>query len=118
MKKVLFSCLMASVLTSCYYDKKELVYPTNNCDTLTTTYTKDIAPLMATNCTSCHSANNPSGGIMLDTYAETKNANFNNKLLNSVLQNGLASNMPQGAPKLSDCSLNKIQSWINKGMPE
>lgn len=33
------------------------------------TYTKDIQPIMAAHCTSCHSGSSPSAGINLSTYA-------------------------------------------------
>jgi hypothetical protein len=32
------------------------------------------------------------------------------------LQNGTISAMPKGGGKLSDCDINKIRSWLNKGM--
>ena len=122
MKKILGIALISCSLVSCYYDKKELVYPTNACDTTGTTYTKDIAPIISSNCTSCHAASvsaSSGGGITLDNFADLKTwATDNNRLLNSVLQNGEASSMPKGGAKISDCSINKIRSWINKGFPE
>jgi hypothetical protein len=39
-------------------------------------------------------------------------------LVSSIVQDGNASAMPQGQPKLSDCDIGKVKKWVNAGYPE
>ena len=113
--------LMGIVLfSSCYYDKKDQIYPQaviSTCDTSNVTYTATVSTILTNNCNSCHgaSANISGGGISLSTYAAMKPYITNGKLINSILQNGQASAMPKNGAKLDACTINKIIVWINKG---
>lgn len=116
------TCLLLSLvsivyLSSCYYDKADLIYTQNlACDTTAVKYSTIVAPILTTSCNYCHGGTAANGaGIVLDTYATTKVYVDNGKLLNSILQNGKASAMPKGGGKLDACSINKITNWINKG---
>ena len=60
-------------------------------------------------------ANSIGGGIYLNTYAAMQPYIKNGSFLNSILQNGKASAMPKNGAKMDNCSILKIQSWINKG---
>lgn len=106
---------------SCYYDKKDLIYPlvaVTACDTTNSTYTAVVAPLIKTNCAMCHAtavANGSGAGIVLDNYTAVKVYVNNKMLLNSILQNGTVPPMPLNAAKLDACTINKIAAWINKG---
>jgi hypothetical protein len=42
---------------------------------------------------------------------------LNFDLLNSILWNGLAENMPKNGDQLSDCQIDIIEIWINDGTP-
>lgn len=85
------------------------------CDTVNLTYTANITKILNNNCISCHSS---AAGTYppLDSIQPIKD-NIES-ILNSILQNGLASPMPKGASKLDDCSINKIKAWKNKGFPK
>ena len=112
--------LLASVtLTSCFYDKADMVYPTSitTCDTTNVTYAVQIVSILNAQCNNCHgaTANSIGGGIYLNTYTALKPYLNDGSLLNSILQNGKASAMPKNGAKLDNCSILKIQSWINKG---
>ncbi len=117
--------------TGCVYDKKE-VASVNTCDTTSVSYSLTVAPVIATNCTSCHSTNAASfgsgGGIALDTYASLKSCADSGWLLPSInwqlnllpasynTMTGLpADNMPLGTPKLGTCDLNEVNAWVNQG---
>ncbi|MFY7651237.1 MAG: hypothetical protein ACOVQE_00975 [Chitinophagaceae bacterium] len=124
-KKLIASKLLLLLIigsfSACYYDKAQLTYPASSttCDTTATTYAKDIAPLLDASCNSCHGGTaSLGGGIKLGSYADAKASAQTNRLLNSVLQNGLASAMPKGGTKWSTCNINKLKSWINKGYPQ
>jgi mono/diheme cytochrome c family protein len=104
-------------LSSCFYDKADLIYPQpTTCDTATVTYSGTVAPILATNCNGCHGGTAAAGaGIKLDTYASLSTWVTNGKFLNSMLHNGQASPMPKGGSKLDACTLNKVSAWITKG---
>ena len=119
MKKIAipFVVLLMFLISSCYYDKAELIYTQNvACDTSNVKYSTVVAPILNTNCNGCHGGNAAMGaGIILDNYASTKVYIDNRRLINSILQNGTASNMPKGGGKLDACTIRKINSWINQG---
>ena len=111
--------IVSVTLTSCFYDKADVVYPTTalSCDTVNVTYSNQIVSIVNAQCNYCHgaAANSIGGGIYLNTYAALKPYVNNGSFLNSILQNGKASAMPKNGAKLDNCSILKIQSWINKG---
>lgn len=115
---ILFAILFMS---SCYYDKKDEVYPQvviTSCDTTNITYATSVTNILNTSCNNCHgaaSANLLGGGILLNTYASVKPYVTNGKLINSILQNGQASAMPKNMAKLDACTINKMVLWVNKG---
>jgi mono/diheme cytochrome c family protein len=120
---LLSSLIVLLVFSSCYYDKEEELYPdaiAAGCDTSNVRYSVEIKAIFDSRCVSCHSGVNPSGNIRLDSYQEVKTYidATNTKLVSSIVQDGNASAMPQGQPKLSDCDIGKIKIWVNAGYPE
>jgi len=120
--KQLFILLVGILLfSSCYYDKKDQIYPqvvVTTCDTTNITYGVTVTNILTTNCNSCHgatTANLSGGGIMLSSYAAVKSYVTNGKLINSMMQNGQASAMPKNGSKLDVCTINKMVLWVNKG---
>lgn len=111
--------VVAITFASCFYDKADVVYPlsASTCDTTTVTYSNQIVSILNAQCNYCHgaAANSIGGGIYLNTYAALKPYVTNGSFLNSILQNGKASAMPKNGAKMDNCSILKIQSWINKG---
>jgi hypothetical protein len=109
--------ILAGVLSfsSCYYDKKELVYPidTTGCDTAIVTYNSHIQSILTEKCYSCHSGTAVTGnGIKLDSYPGAKAYGPS-----MVLQVESAA-MPQGGPALSSCNIARIRTWVRNGSPE
>jgi mono/diheme cytochrome c family protein len=118
MKKIILSIAIISLISSCYYDNEEVLYPNNgNCDTTNVTYTNTIQPIMSQSCTGCHGSSSPSGGIDLTTYSLVRASAEDGSLLGTMAFQSGYSPMPKGGNKVSDCTLNKIQAWINKGYP-
>lgn len=75
-----------------------------------------IQPLIQTKCQGCHSGSNPQGNLKLTSYLEIQAIALNGKLYSTLTR---SSNwMPKGGAKLDDCSLQKIQYWINLGAPQ
>lgn len=123
--KVIFLLLMLMIctisLTSCYYDKEELLYGnTNNgpCTDTTGTisYSQKIVPMLQQSCYSCHTGSFPSGGILMGNYAADKAIAQNGKLYGTINYTAGFSPMPQGAPKMGNCQIAIIKKWIDSGM--
>lgn len=103
-------------LNSCYYDKEELLYGINKCDTSNVSYNIQVKTTLNNSCNSCHGGTASSGGgIKLDDYASVQTQVTNGKLLGSIQHAAGYSSMPKGAPKLSDCKIAEIRTWIRNG---
>lgn len=114
------AAIIAIVTGGCYYDKRDLVYPsgTGSCDTTNVTYSTTIIGILSANCYSCHGGTaSAGGGVVLDKYSTMQTYIKNGQLLNDIKQGTGANPMPKGGVKLDDCSINKIAAWINKGAP-
>jgi mono/diheme cytochrome c family protein len=122
-KGIYILIVIMSIITvsSCYYDKADLLYPPtdSNCDTTSAiSYSQKVAPLLQQYCYSCHSGGSPSGGIAMGTYATDKAIAINGKLYGSISYNSGYLPMPQGAAKLSDCQITTIKRWIDANTPD
>lgn len=100
---------------ACYYDNAEELYPNTECDTTAMSFQNDINPIIQTNCTVCHSGSTPSGGLLLTNHAQIAAAANSGKIMDRISRsNGDPLLMPQTG-KLGDCSIAKIEAWINQG---
>ncbi len=113
--------LSIAFLTGCYYDKEELVYPPTtgtNCDTTAVKYSTDIVNILQANCLGCHGGTASfGGGNKLDSYASLQTYATSGALLGTITHSAGYPPMPQGRPKLSDCNISKIRTWIRNGAP-
>ncbi len=95
----------------------------SNCDTSGTIgYTAQIKPIIDNNCVSCHSASVTSGGVNLDGYSHlqyygTTLQNGTPILVGVISQMSGFKKMPPSG-KLDNCSIRKIELWINQGTPQ
>lgn len=117
-------------LSSCYYDNLSELHPeiglTEDCDSTTVTYIKDIKPLFVQYCgsdnNSCHSQINTAQNPSLETLDDVSFLVLNGgtQLLSSITHDDPAnvSPMPKDGGKLSDCKINKVKAWINQGLIE
>jgi hypothetical protein len=119
MKQIInISVLIAGVfvLTSCYYDVEEQLYPGSVvCDNTNVTFALTIEPLIVSKCLGCHNNNVSSGSISLEGYANIKTQADNGNLLGTVSHASGFSAMPKNEPKLPDCQIESIQIWITNG---
>jgi cytochrome c5 len=109
-------------LESCYYDKFDEIHPTvgykNTCDTtLANTYTGSINAIMQVNCVGCHSSAAPTQNIALDSYNAVKAAAANGSLKGTMTHSSGYNAMPPTTPA-QQCEIDRVQKWINAGMPE
>jgi hypothetical protein len=108
------------VLSSCYYDKEELLYgaPAPCTDTTgTISYAAKVVPILQANCYGCHSGSAPSGGQAMGTYTADKTMAQNGKLLGVISHASGFSPMPKGGSKLSNCNIAVVRKWIEEGAP-
>lgn len=100
---------------SCYYDDEATLYPPTECITVNMSYQGDVVPIISSNCYVCHSAAANLGDITLEGYTEIKKYVDSEQLMGAINHISGFSPMPQDAPKLNDCSIAKIESWIADG---
>jgi len=118
---VLMSILGVWSFTNCKKDKaSELVTiaPLTACDSVNTDFTTIILPIMTNNCSvsGCHNAATNAGGVTLDTY--TQISAKADRVLGTMQQAVGFSPMPKFQAKLPDSTVQKIDCWIDKGMPQ
>lgn len=108
----------------CYFDNLQELHPelllNSNCDTAATmSFQTHIKPILNNSCganNSCHNTQGAGGSVILETYAGVKSSVTSGKLLSSITWDGNASQMPKSSPtQLNDCSITKIQKWIDAG---
>jgi hypothetical protein len=92
------------------------------CDTVNMKFSANIQPIITANCISCHNSVRANLNVRLDTYEGVKQQATRLRNTISVLI-GVTSHadgftpMPYNKPKLSDCDINKIRSWVNRNSP-
>jgi hypothetical protein len=120
---VLSTLLALLLLSTCYYDSQEYLYPElTKCDSAyyaNITYTQSVVPILQNNCLSCHSnstAHDWGADIKLEDYPDVKLRVDDHRLLNSITWSSNYK-MPYKAPKLDSCSITTISVWIDAGAP-
>jgi uncharacterized membrane protein len=108
------------MIAGCYYDSEEKLYPqlSTTCDLSNVTFSATVSPILQASCFTCHSNANAvssGGGIKLQNYADVSVIAKNGKLLGTITHASGFQAMPQGGGKLTDCEINKIQTWITNG---
>jgi cytochrome c5 len=91
----------------------------NTCDTTGMTFSSDIKPILQNTCYGCHSnANSAAGsGVKLEDHADLKQHADDGDLLGAITHQAGFPAMPKGGAKLSECNINKIKAWVNRGAP-
>jgi len=89
-------------------------------------YVKDIKPLLAKHCVSCHEVKKPRGGLRLDTAQGALDGGDSGPavvprqieeslLIEAVVGGGEIERMPLKRPPLSDQEIALLKAWINQG---
>lgn len=105
---------IVGVISGCYYDKEELLYPGSvvNCNTINAHFT-DVKPIIQAKCatTGCHNAASAAGNTVLETYDQisSKAARINQRAL-------IDRTMPP-SPPLTTTDIGILKCWINSGAP-
>jgi len=117
---LIINCLFS--LSSCYYDKEELLYgDVNNgpCTDSTgaVSYSLTVAPILRQYCYGCHTGSFPSGNQLMGTYTADKAMGQNGKLYGTINHSPGFSPMPKGMSKMNNCQIATIRKWVDAGMP-
>ncbi|MBT8326555.1 MAG: hypothetical protein KJP21_02450, partial [Bacteroidia bacterium] len=100
-------------IQSCKYDVEEELYPSTPCETNAMSYQTDIVPILTNNgCISCHG---DLATLDLNGYSDLKIYVDNEALLGSIKHRDGFRKMPDNQPKLDQCTIDKIESWIYDG---
>lgn len=118
LNNLLLMTSMALMLSGCYYDVAEELYPGSKpCDTsAAVTYKNFVEPLIRTKCIDCHRANGIESYLI--SYSEVKNkaASISDRINRNPT--GDIKLMPQKGSKLDACDLEKFRIWIQRGYLE
>lgn len=122
MKKLFILSLV--ILSACYYDNEEELYPGGSgpCDTTNVTFSGTVFPIINSICFGCHSGTAPQGNILLEDYATISSqaqipAGQYGSLYGAISHNPGNSPMPKNSTPLTDCNIRKIKKWIDDGTP-
>ena len=115
---LLISAVMVSCSKSNETDVTRDFYGGNldSCDTTNMTFAADVKPILQANCYACHSNTTFSiSGTKLEEYADLKEHVEHGDVIGSITHASGFPAMPENAPKLSSCDINKIKAWIDRG---
>jgi hypothetical protein len=85
-----------------------------DCTEVETYYTENVAPILESNCTGCHSGPTPTAGLSLDSYSNVRAAIKTGDVLDRVTRvQGSPGFMPNSGTKLSDANLEILQTFFD-----
>jgi hypothetical protein len=117
---VIFSFVLYYIcyFTSCTYISEEELLKDVPCDTTNISY-NDLTYIFSGTCSTCHSTVfTYKPGIVMDTYTGVRTSIQTGLVLPAINHVDGVPPMPSGMPKLTACEINKIEAWVNAGMPE
>lgn len=109
------SCLLFFVLSGCFYDVEEVLYPGEECNPVNVSYSSDIQPIFVRTCFVCHSASARLGDVSLEDFNEVLIYVNRGSLVGSINHESGYIPMPENAPKLPACDIQKIEKWVEEG---
>lgn len=103
-------------LSSCYNDSIESLTKENLCDVTQVKFSKDVTKILNNSCalSGCHNAN-ALLTFPMTNYDEVIPIVEDGRLLKAIKHESGALPMPKNTSKLDDCSIKKIETWINAG---
>lgn len=121
--KVCFAAVIIfiGVAVSCTKQSEDVLKSQNTggvCDTTSMRFSADVLPILQANCYRCHANGIVNGGVSLDGYSNVVIQVQNGNLVAAITHAPGVVPMPFDGGKLSDCSIAKIQAWINEGSPD
>ena len=129
MKKIITTAVAICFVSFAFYmssckpkqiTKTSITTPTTSvCKGNAPTFTGEIKNIIDVNCAStCHSARNSADGIDLSTYENVKMEAEKKRFIGSIKHQEGYDAMPAKHDKLDDVTIQKIECWIENGMPK
>ncbi len=109
-KLLILLALSLTILSSCYYDTDEALFPQlslKGCDTTQYTFSGAIQPMLNAYCMGCHRTQAPTLNSLADIIA-------NENTINSDIISG---KMPLNSSRLNSCYITQFKKWMDAGMP-
>lgn len=103
------------LLFNCTYENREEAAPEKVCETENISFNNHIMPILNSSCVGCHNQHEVAGGIKLEEYEEVVKYVENGLLIGAITHSPGFVPMPHNAPKLSECHIQQIQTWIKGG---
>ena len=110
-------------LTACFYDNKDDLYDViiipgdGSCEFGEISYQNDLVTIIDLYCNDgCHNAVDRQGNVVLETYNNVQPYLDDGSFIGSIKYESPFAPMPPGS-KLSQCDIDKIDSWIANGAP-
>ncbi|MBL0309024.1 MAG: hypothetical protein IPP77_04905 [Bacteroidetes bacterium] len=85
------------------------------CDSTNVTFAAVVNPMIQTYCLGCHTTGAEQGGVNLNGYNNMMPYINNGKFMSSIKHDVGVVAMPYGTQKLSDCTIGKLQHWVDAG---
>jgi len=117
MNKLFLYSLLILTFISCSWNNEEDLFDGILCEIEEISFNNDIKPIIVNHCLVCHSAAANLGNVVLQEHNNVRIYGENGRLLGSIKHSAGFSPMPQSGSKLNDCNIQKIEGWINNGMP-
>lgn len=108
-------CVLTVWFISCENQNEEELFGKTDCDTNQVSYSGYIEPLLENHCYRCHAGANLIAPFSLEGYENVKIRVVTGQLHGALNHKDGYQSMPRGRPKLPDCDLFKIDSWIREG---
>ena len=113
----MFVAALQVALVGCDSKKENLLDP--ECNTPSpVNFGTTIAPVIQSNCFSCHNNSFKLGNVSLEGIANVRNVAASGKLLGVITHAPGFAKMPKGGAKLDACTIQAIEKWIADGTPE
>lgn len=109
-----YICLSAH---GCTYHNLEELFQEKSCITEEVSFQKDILPIFHLRCNNnvCHGGPFPQGRVSLTSFAGVIKVAEDGRLAGAINHLPGFNPMPVDSEKLSECEIEKIQTWINEG---
>ncbi len=114
-KSFWISCSVLFLLTACYYDNEEELYPDTGGPRSNISYSKDVEPLIRNNCYVCHSDAARLGNVILEGYPKLILYVNDGSLLGSITHDSRWTAMPSGSARLPQSQIDIVRIWIEEG---
>jgi len=104
-------------IQSCYYDNEEDLFP-QVCDTIDVSFETQVLPIIEFNCHDCHGElTSVQRGIFRFVSYDDIKAKADSIVGAISWEKGILP-MPDNLPKLDNCDISIIRSWVNAGAPD